>query len=107
MEDVERAGTSALTGDERYEEVYNENMQKAEGGEIHMARCEIYDGILEKGRTQGIEQGIEQGSKKRENSLFSLHALMKKDGRLDEFDAAFDKGDREMLDKLTKEYGLD
>lgn len=72
-----------------------------------MARCEIYDGILEKGRTQGLEQGLEQGAQKRENSIFSLRAKMKNDGRLEEFDRALDEGDREMLDKLTREYGLD
>ena len=78
---------SVMTGDNRFEEVYNENV---EGGPRNM--CEVLDRIenrgiqqgrmqgIEQGRIQGIEQGriqgIEQGrmQEKKENAL-TLHEL--------------------------------
>ena len=64
-----------MTGDNRFEEVYNENV---EGGPRNM--CEVLDRIENRGIQQGIEQGrmqgIEQGrmQEKKENAL-TLHKL--------------------------------
>ena len=56
-----------MTGDNRFEEVYNENV---EGGPRNM--CEVLDRIENRGIQQGIEQGRMQ--EKKENAL-TLHKL--------------------------------
>lgn len=60
-----------MTGDNRFEEVYNENV---EGGPRNM--CEVLDRIENRGIQQGRMQGIEQGrmQEKKENAL-TLHEL--------------------------------
>ena len=62
---------SVMTGDNRFEEVYNENV---EGGPRNM--CEVLDRIENRGIQQGRMQGIEQGrmQEKKENAL-TLHEL--------------------------------
>lgn len=50
---------SVMTGDNRYEETYNEQM---EGGSTNM--CEVLDLVENRGIEKGIEKGIEQGRMK-------------------------------------------
>ena len=54
-----------------------------------------------------IDMYIDEGREQGQDSIFSLRAMMKEDGRLDEFDDALDRADRELLTKLAKEYGVE
>lgn len=50
---------SIMSGDHRFEEVYNESMER---GSYNM--CEMLDRMINKGKMEGIQEGIQEGIKK-------------------------------------------
>lgn len=56
---------SAMAGDHRYEDAYNQMMSENPSGQKGVTMCSVYDQIenkgIEKGRQEGIEKGRQEG----------------------------------------------
>ena len=85
----------ALTGDDRYEEIFPALQEETEktGG---ISMCELLDKYINRGREIGMAQGMAQG--------MELAIRLIGDGRMEDIVRAV--SDREYQNKLLKEYGL-
>ena len=86
---------SVMSGDYRFEQVYNENM---EGGVHNM--CDVLDRIENNGVQRGIQQGIQQG----ETAFAKLMQILFSQGRIEDAKRATEDG--EYRHALMKEFAI-
>lgn len=89
----------ALTGDDRYEEIFPDLQEEKErtGG---ISMCELLDKYENRGREAGMAQGMAQGMERMSELINHLIG----DGRSDEI--ARTVTDKEYQNQLLAEYGL-
>lgn len=94
---------SVMSGDYRFEEVYNEMVQEnAEREACKM--CDVLDRIENRGIQQGVQQGIQQGIQQGENAFAKLMQILFAQGRME--DARRAAEDREYRHVLMKEFAI-
>lgn len=88
---------SIMTDDARFEDIYNEELEKGEGGVKTM--CDVLDRAMEKGKLAGIEEGRKTG--KLDGFMFALKLVSA--GR--ESDLGRATRDDVFRSKLIEEFG--
>ena len=92
---------SIMTDDDRFEDIYNEELEKGEGGVKTM--CDVLDRAMEKGKLAGLEEGRKAGIKTGEVMMTYVALKLVNAGRESDLERAV--RDDAFRSKLIEEFG--